>query len=120
MSARQEQTVNRQGSPLGVLARLWWMLLGNAVLALSFVFIFRYEGDFLFHLADVVLWITVATLVLVRYVDVRFLGGQTATGQSASTADWIRYAVVLIAGSTVLWGIAHATNYLFVERVAQG
>jgi hypothetical protein len=35
-------------------------------------------------------------------------------------ADWTRYGALLLAGSVVLWGIAHAMNYLFVDRIAQG
>jgi hypothetical protein len=117
MSARDDQITDRQSSPLGVLARLWWMLLGNMVLALSLIFIFHNQGGF-FHPADWVFWITVATLVPVRYLDIRFLDGQTATGRYASTADWIKYVVLLIACATILWAIAHATNYLFVGRIA--
>ena len=119
MAAREEQVSNGQGTLGGILARLWWMLFGNVVLALSLIFIFRKEGGF-FHPADWVFWITVATLVLVRYVDVRFCDGQTATGRPASTADWSRYAGLLVAGAILLWAIAHATNYVFVSRMAQG
>jgi hypothetical protein len=117
MSARDVQITDRQSGPLGTLARLSWMLVGNMVLAFSLVFIFRNEGGF-FHPADWVFWITVATLVPIRYLDIRFLDGQTATGGSASTANWVKYVVLLIAFSTILWAIAHAANYLFVGRTA--
>jgi hypothetical protein len=111
MSAREDQIVNRQSTPLGVLARLWWMLAGNVLLAFSLLFIFRKEDGFL-HPADGVFWITVATLVLVRYLDIRLLAGQTATGDPASAATWTRYVVGLMVSATVLWVLAHAANRL--------
>jgi len=117
MSARNDQTIDKQSSLLGVLARLWWMLLGNVVLAFSLIFVFRNEGSF-FHPADWVFWITVATFVAIRYLDIRFLDGQTATGEKASMTNWGRYVVLLLVCSTVLWAIAHAANYLFGSRIA--
>jgi hypothetical protein len=51
MAAREEQITDRQGTSLGMAARLWWMLGGNVVAALCLVFLFRNEGSF-FHPAD--------------------------------------------------------------------
>ena len=56
-----------------------------------------------------------ATLVVIRYLDIRFLNGQTATDEKASMTDWVRYAVLLPVCATVLWVIAHAANYLFAD-----
>jgi hypothetical protein len=117
MSAREGQITDRQSTPLGILARLWWMLLGNVVLAFSLIFIFLNEGSF-FHPADWVFWITAATLVAARYLDIRFLDGQTATSEKASMTDWARYAVLLPVCSTVLWAIAHGANHLLGGRIA--
>lgn len=117
MSAHDSQTTDKQSTALGIVARLWWMLGGNMVLAFSLIFIFRNEGSF-FHPADWVFWIALATLVLVRYFDIRFLDGQTATSEKASMADWVRYAVLLPVCATVLWVIAHAANYLLGGRIA--
>jgi hypothetical protein len=63
MTAHDEQITDRQGTPFGILARLWWMLFGNVVLALSLIFILRHEGGF-FHPADWVFWITIAGVFL--------------------------------------------------------
>jgi len=112
MSAREGQITDKQSTPLGILARLWWMLFGNVVLAFSLIFVFSNEGNF-FHPADWVFWITIGTLVFVRYLDIRFLDGQTAMGAYASTKDWTKYVILLIACSTVAWAIAHAANHLF-------
>lgn len=119
MAAREQQIADRQSTASGVLARIWWMVGGNFILALSLVFIFRHQGGF-FHPADWVFWITVATLVAVRYLDVRYCDGQTATGQPASMTHWVRYAVLLLACALVLWAIAHGANHFLVGRIAQG
>jgi hypothetical protein len=116
MAARDDQITDGQGTLPGILARLWWMLFGNVVLAFSLVFIFRHEGGF-FHPADWVFWIAVAVLILVRYLDVKLWDGQTATGRYASLSDWRRYVVFLLACSAVLWGIAHGANCLSAGRI---
>ncbi len=117
MSRPKDQILDKQGTALGFLARFWWMLFGNMALAFSLIFIFFNQGGF-FHPADWVFWITVASLVSVRYIDIRFCEGQTAAGQPASLADWTRYSALLLAGAVILWGIAHTANYLFVDRIA--
>jgi hypothetical protein len=100
------------------MARLWWMLLGNILLAFSIIFIFENRGSF-FHAADGVFWITLASLVLIRYLDIRFLDGCTATGEHASITNWIRYVALLIACSTAVWVLAHVASYLLAARAAQ-
>jgi len=119
MSGHDLQTTDKQGTALGIMARLFWMLLGNAILALSVVFIFENKGGF-FHTADWVFWITVATLMLVRYLDIRLLGGTTATGADATTAHWVKYVALLVACSATIWALAHLANHLFVSRISQG
>ncbi len=119
MSGHNGQTMDRQGTALGFLARFWWMFFGNMFCAFSLIFILLNKGGF-FHPADWVFWIIVATLISLRYIDIRFCDGQTATGERASMAHWTRYAALLLAGAVILWGIAHALNYLVVDRIAQG
>jgi hypothetical protein len=118
MTARDEQITDGQSTALGVLARLWWMFFGNVILAFSLIFILLKKGGF-FHPADWVFWTAVATLVSIRYFDIRFFDGQTATGRRASPADWTRYAALLSVCSVILWITAHAANYLFVGGIAE-
>lgn len=59
MATREEHPTDEQSTSLGFLARLWWMLGGNVLLALSLIFIFRNQGSF-FHPADgVFLWASI-------------------------------------------------------------
>ena len=115
MSAPESQCEDRQSTPLGMLARLWWMFFGNVVVAFCILFIIENRGGF-FHIADWVFWLAVASLVLVRYVDVRFLDGCTATGAYASIAHWIRYAILLAVCSTVVWALAHVVSHMLRMR----
>ncbi len=119
MSGPKDPIIDKQGTALGFLARFWWMFFGNMAFVFSLVFILLNRGGF-FHPADWVFGITVASLLSVRYVDIRFCDGQTAAGQPASMRDWSRYGALLLACAVILWGIAHAMNYLFVSRIAQG
>ncbi len=102
---------DRQGTIRGTLARFWWMFFGNIFGAFALVFIAQHRGGF-WHTADVVFWAATASLVLVRYVDIKFLDGCTATGDRASMRHWVRYAGVLLALAIVVWALAHVTSYL--------
>jgi hypothetical protein len=115
MSNHGPETTDRQSTAAALFARLWWMLVGNGVLALSAVFILLNTAGF-FRAADVVFWCAAVSLVLVRYIDVRFLGGLTATGTAASMRHWIRYTFILAVCSVAVWALAHAANYFFVGR----
>ena len=119
MATQNDQITDKQGTALGFLARFWWMFFGNMFLAFSLIFLLFNKGDF-FHPADWVFWITVATLVFMRYVDIRFCDGQTATGKRASLTDWTWYTALLLAVAVVLWGMAHGVNHLFVSRGVPG
>jgi hypothetical protein len=111
MAAQTPQVVDEGGTGAGVLARLWWMLGGNVVLALSIIFIIRSGGAF-FHKADPVFAITVLSLVLVRYLDIRFCRGLTATGFPATMRTWTRYTIFLAVGSPLVWVLAHGAGHL--------
>ncbi len=115
MRCTNSQIGDRQSTALGILARLWWMFFGNLSLVFSAIFIFQKGGGF-FQWADGFFWMALASLVLVRYVDIRFLDGCTATGGYASVKDWIRYAALLTACSAAVWMRAHVAGYLFAVR----
>jgi hypothetical protein len=95
------------------------MLLGNAIVAFSIIFIVENKDGF-FHTADLVFWTTVVTLVLVRYLDIRLFDGTTATGAHATTIHWVKYVALLAACSTAVWVLAHAANYWLVSGGPKG
>ena len=115
MSIQNDQTPDKQGGGLGLIARLFWMFFGNAILFISVIFIVEHKGG-VFHTADVVFWITAAALVLIRYLDIKLCAGLTVMGLPASMAHWIKYVAILLICSTAVWALAHAVNYLVVNR----
>jgi hypothetical protein len=92
---------------VGALARLFWMLVGNAGLFLVALAIAE-KGSGGTWTADVAFWAVVASLVLVRHLDIARLGGATASGSPASLRDWYRYTGWLLLVASVVWLIAHA------------
>ena len=95
----------------GCLIRMYWMILGNAVLALSLLAILR-NTEGLFSAADIVFWCGVAALLAVRSLDVLKLHGLTASGHPATPGHLKRYIALLLAASLALWGLAHAASHL--------
>jgi hypothetical protein len=53
----------------------------------------------------------IAGMLFLRYVDIRYLNGRTASGQAATMAHWRRYAVILTVIAAALWALAHALAY---------
>jgi hypothetical protein len=97
--------------PAGCLLRIFWMLLGNALLAACAFFVLQNRSIF-FGLADALYWVTVASLLAARYVDIRHFRGTTAEGEPATMVHWRRYALTIVLVSTCLWVAVHAIAYL--------
>ena len=110
MSKRDEKIIHN--SVPGLLARLFWMVVGNFILFISTIFILQNEQGRIFHTADVVFISTVVVLIIVRYLDIRFWGGLTVTDSIATMANWRKYALLLLGLSAAVWVISHALCYL--------
>jgi hypothetical protein len=101
------QDEERHESAAGCLARLFWMMLGNIILAIAALKVF--EGPSLgLTWADLGYWMTVAILLAVRYADIRYLDGKKADGEPATMSDWRRYSGMLLGGALVVWVVLHA------------
>ncbi len=111
MSSTTPPETPRSGSLAGLLARLYWMIGGSALIALLTLSIAFEEGSTL-SLRDVAYWVVVATMAAVRWVDVRRLGGQTTEGAPATLADWRRYTAGLAVICLAVWLAAHAAAHL--------
>jgi hypothetical protein len=106
MSAPINQPIDKQSGIWALLLRPFWMFLGNFVLLISAANIFAGESK-TSYVSDLIFWTGVISLVIVRFIDIKFLDGQTATGQPASIKHWLRYAIVLVIISAVIWAAAH-------------
>jgi len=112
MPARESsQDSMPETSGLGCMVRLAWLLVGHVAILVDLFVIFETERASL-SIADLVLWIVVVGCILVRYIDVSRMKGQTATGRPATRADWRRYAIMLVAVVLVLWGVAHGASWI--------
>jgi len=95
---------------IGCLVRLYWFLAGNVALLILARAILQARDGFLTW-RDAAFWAVAASLALVRYLDVRFLGGRTAEGTPATPRHWRRYTVSLATASLIVWGLAHAAAH---------
>jgi hypothetical protein len=118
-TAQQERKAPSQPEPQegqppegasGCLLRVYWMLLGNALVFLCAYLIVQAGGAL--TLVDAVYWLAVAGLLGARYVDVRYMEGRTAEGQPATMRDWQRYRLGVLGASVVLFAAAHAVGCL--------
>ena len=115
MSKENSQPTEKYDSIFSLFVRVFWILLGNAILFLAAIFIFRHKGE-TFHTADIIFWGTAVTLIFVRYLDIKFYNGLTATGQPASMVHWRKYAILLLICSTLIWVLAHIINHIVVNK----
>ncbi|MDD4873163.1 MAG: hypothetical protein PHR77_21630 [Kiritimatiellae bacterium] len=89
----------------GCLFRLYWMFGGNIILL--FLVIFLIDKRFKFpSWLDLVCLITVITLIAVRYIDIRYMLGETAEGKPASMSDFRSYTLILVIVSSLMWAVA--------------
>jgi hypothetical protein len=91
-------------SPAGCLVRLFWFFGGNILLVFLLISIFNRRS---FTISDLGFWIVVACLIISRYVDIRYLKGQTAEGAPATMNHWRKYSAMLLAISVGVWGLTH-------------
>ena len=94
----------------GCLIRMLWLLAVPAVLLLSAAVIVQQHRK-PFTAADAVFFGTVILAAVIRYLDIRFFGGATETGDPATMHHWRRYAILLILVSLIVWVAAHAVGH---------
>ena len=95
-----------QISAPGCLVRLFWMGAGNIILFLCLTYIFHNRVCGLV-LVDLGYWLTVVAMIVVRWVDIRFYHGDTATGEPATLFLWRKYSVRLVIIALVAWIVIH-------------
>jgi hypothetical protein len=102
--------VYNQTSGASVFARIFWILIGNAVL--FFLALSIYQKHAALSLLDLFYWIIVVLLVVIRYCDIKYLGGLTGQGQPASIAHWRKYSKFLLLITAGAWLVVHALVFL--------
>jgi hypothetical protein len=93
-------------SGAGCLLRTYWMFVGNVLLLLLAVLIHEKKAP-LFAFIDLPFWLVVGSILAARYVDIRFMNGETGEGKPATMTNWRRYAVLLLIAAGLVWVLAH-------------
>jgi len=103
----------RSDSQLVLFGRLFWMMLGPAVLFVCAVLILNAPRTGWGTIADIVYWIAAAGMVFGRYVEHRGGDPHTSTGEPATDRDLRRYAIVALIIAAVVWVVANViSNYV--------
>ena len=89
------------------MGRLLWIALGPGILAITAMYIFV-EGTGWHTSADYVFFVTLAAMILGRWLEV--LGGHplTGVGEPATPKDFYRYVVVVLGTGVTLWILVNA------------
>jgi hypothetical protein len=87
------------------IARLYWMIVGSGLLiGLSLYIAFNAGKSVL--IPSCLYLLNLVCMILLRYIDIRFLHGQTADGEPATMQHWARYSIFLSGIAAALWGAA--------------
>ncbi len=97
-----------KGGCLSIIVRLSWVFGGIIVLIYCAVFIAREKHP---GTTDLIFWLTLAAIVLLRFVDIRFLQGETLDNKPATITHWRRYALKISAAAAVLYAVAKLIAY---------
>lgn len=84
------------------LVRLTW-IFGGILLLYCALFVAQQKAPVL---ADALFLVFTIGLILIRFVDIRFLKGETMDNKPATLKHWRRYALVILIAAGVLYALA--------------
>lgn len=84
----------------GMLARIYWMLAGHPAITISAFYIASGKSPII---ANIVFFLLVASVIMIRYIDINFYKGQTAEGEPATMKHWQRFSLIVLCYSSALW-----------------
>jgi hypothetical protein len=64
--------------------------------------ILLYKAQF-FSPGDILYWLSIFIIIVVRFIDVKFLHGDTAEGTPATIKDFNIYSMILLLASLFVW-----------------
>lgn len=101
------------GGCLSILVRLTW-IFGASLLVFCAIFIAQGKAP---GLADTIFLLITLGLILARYVDIRYLKGETADNQPATLKHWRRYSVIVLVVAGFLYALARIVANLDLIRM---
>jgi hypothetical protein len=99
-------TLDQAPAQAGCVLRLFWMLVGNAIVYGSLTYVALNKLAFP-GVLDVVVWLTVVLTILARRLDITRWQGTTATGEPATLEHWRRHAAIVVLAAAVGSVMAH-------------
>jgi hypothetical protein len=90
------------GGCLSIVVRLTW-IFGVSLLVFGAIFIMKGNSP---GLADILYWLIALGLILARYVDFKYLKGETSDNKPATLKHWRRYSVMLLMVASLLYILA--------------
>jgi hypothetical protein len=85
------------------LTRLFWIFGGTVTLIYCLIYIILRKATFAVYLIYILATIS---LVVVRFVDIKYFKGEKMNGEPASLSHWRRYTLLLLICSGILFVIA--------------
>ncbi len=82
--------------------RLTW-IFGASLLVFGAIFIMQDKAP---GLADIIFWLIALVLILARYIDIRYLKGETTDNKPATLKHWRRYSAILLIAAGLLYLLA--------------
>jgi len=110
-ATHSELSVGPSQPAAGCLFRVFWMILGNLAVGIVGLKIAVDQSPF-FSILDLFFWSLALAVVVIRFVDIRWLSGMTARSEPATLRDWRNYALIFLAVCIVGWCAVHGLNYL--------
>jgi hypothetical protein len=87
---------------LSALVRMAWIFGGIALIYCA-LFIAQAKGG---TMTEAVFLLLTILIVLIRFIDIRFLNGETLDNKPATLRHWRRYGALMLAAAAALYGIA--------------
>ncbi len=98
-----QQPEQEETGCLTALMRIFWMFIGSIASIFLLFFIIQRKSPVI---SDVVFWVLVFSLILVRYIDITRFKGQTSEGEPATLQHWKKYSIMVVLAACVLYAIA--------------
>jgi hypothetical protein len=104
-SQPENPPVQEKNSIIRTYIGMFWLLWGNIILV-SMAIKITQKQTFL-SVYDLIYWVNVILLAILRYCDIKYFKGITATGSQATMVHWRKYITYLLLVSAALWIFAN-------------
>jgi hypothetical protein len=92
-----------EGGCLSELIRWLWLFIGPAAIVFCAIYVAKGGASILPEVTYVAL---VVGIVVFRYIDIQVFKGKTANDKKATIKDWLRFTIILVLLSGLLYAIA--------------